>query len=162
MENFVGRVAGKILGGRKVALLGAVGDDAEGAQYRHDDGVGEDDDGAGGENDDGGVGEDDDNGVHCRTLLTSEALIDLLEVSPGCQTGRCVSLITYFLHTFVDTFCTKLSFLTPKIRKEIFIFRKYAWSSPTEGEVWPLTWGRPANSHLPTWPPTRSWTRMAN
>ena len=60
MENFVGRVAGKILGGRKVALLGAVGDDAEGAQYRHDDGVGEDDDGAGGENDDGGVGEDDD------------------------------------------------------------------------------------------------------
>ena len=39
MENFVGRVAGKILGGRKVALLGAVGDDAEGAQYRHDDGV---------------------------------------------------------------------------------------------------------------------------
>ena len=59
MENFVGRVAGKILGGRKVALLGAVGDDAEGAQYRHDDGVGEDDDGAGGENDDGGGGEDD-------------------------------------------------------------------------------------------------------
>ena len=66
-ENFVGRVAGKILGGRKVALLGAVGDDAEGAQYRHDDGVGEDDDGAGGEDDDDngcefgddGVGEDD-------------------------------------------------------------------------------------------------------
>ena len=63
MENFVGRVAGKILGGRKVALLGAVGDDAEGAQYRHDDGVGEDDDGAGRVNGcefgDDGVGDDD-------------------------------------------------------------------------------------------------------
>ena len=59
-KNIFGRVAGKILGGRKVALLGAVGDDAEGAQYRHDDGVGGDDDGDGGENDDGGVGEDDD------------------------------------------------------------------------------------------------------
>ena len=41
--NIFGRVAGKLLGGRKVALLGAVGDDAEGAQYRHDDGVGDDD-----------------------------------------------------------------------------------------------------------------------
>ena len=56
MENFVGRVAGKILGGRKVALLGAVGDDAEGAQYRHDDGVGEDDNGC--EVGDDGVVED--------------------------------------------------------------------------------------------------------
>ena len=58
--NIFGRVAGKLLGGRKVALLGAVGDDAEGAQYRHDDGVGGDDDGDGGDNGDGGGGDDVD------------------------------------------------------------------------------------------------------